>query len=164
MNTQQNLVTLNLSDAQISTIAAALTVIENEFGNSLVTLTPMQKRQASKMGERSVSFCQQTILALKQNRQILPANFDIDDAVADLTAREQLQPLFMRVAQLFQRLSDTDLALGSDVMAAALQGYRQLKISGRSAGLEPLQRELSSRFAQAKRSRKAPPTVTLPTS
>jgi hypothetical protein len=53
--------------------------------------------------------------------------------------------------QLTERASDTEVALGSDVMNCALQGYALLKVSGKNQGLEGLRKELGARFAKAAR-------------
>jgi hypothetical protein len=41
------------------------------------------------------------------------------------------------------------VARGADVMAAALEGYALLRVSGRASGLEDQRRELGSRFARS---------------
>jgi hypothetical protein len=52
----------------------------------------------------------------------------------------------MRLLRLTERAEDSDTALGSDVMSAALEGYALLRISGRNQGLEGLRDALSVRF------------------
>ena len=58
---------------------------------------------------------------------------------------------FIRATLLSDRASDTEVALGSDVMAMALQGYGLLKLIGRGEGLEPLRQQLGERFAKTSR-------------
>jgi hypothetical protein len=60
----------------------------------------------------------------------------------------------VRLSRLSDRASDTEIALGSDVMAMALRGYGLLKLTGRSEGLEPLRQQLGEQFAKAPRPRK----------
>jgi hypothetical protein len=103
------------------------------------------------MGEKSEAFCRQALRVLAQNPQVVPANVPLADAVADLNAMEQLRPRMVRLSRLSERASDTDVALGADVMAVALQGYSLLKLTGRVEGLEPLRRELGNRFARGSR-------------
>ncbi len=64
---------------------------------------------------------------------------------------EQLRPRRVRLSRLSERASDTDIALGSDVMSVALQGYSLLKLTDRVEGLEPLRHELGNRFARSAR-------------
>ena len=81
---------------------------------------------------------------------------------SDLTAREQLRPRMIRLSRLSERASDTDVALGSDVMTVALQGYGLLKLSGRAEGLEPLRQELGARFSKTSRRASQPTPAPLP--
>ena len=155
----QNLVTLNLTDAQLTAVDAALTELENQLAG-LIALPKATKMSLKKMGQKSEAFCRQTLLVLEQNPQIVPANVPLADAMADLNALEQLRPRMVRLSRLSERASDTDIALRSDVMAVALKGYSLLKLTGRSEGLEPLRRDLSLRFARS--SRPAPEPVSVP--
>lgn len=148
----QNLATLNLSDEQLAAIDAALTQLEQQL-TGLITLDFAEKSRAAKMGDRSESFTRQTLNVLDQNPEILPAGLGIAEARADLTARDRLRPRLLRLARLYARGQDTDTALGSDALSIALHGYRLLKLNGRAAGLEALQKELGSHFARARKTR-----------
>jgi hypothetical protein len=152
----QNLVTLNLTDAQLTAVDAALTELETQLAG-LIALPPPKKRSLKRMGQKSEAFCRQALRVLEQNPQIVPANVPLAEAIADLNALEQLRPRMIRLSRLSERASDTDVALGSDVMAVALQGYSLLKLTGRTEGLEPLRQELGVRFTKASR-RAAQPT------
>jgi hypothetical protein len=57
----------------------------------------------------------------------------------------------LRLARLSARGSDTEMALGSDVMSAALEGYALLKVSGRNQSLEALRAALGTRFVKKPR-------------
>ena len=146
----QNLVTLNLTDAQITAVNTALSELETQLAG-LISLSAPAKRSARKMGQKSEAFCRQTLRVLGQNPQIVPPNVPVADGVADLTALDALRPIMVRLSRLSDRASDTEMALGSDVMALALRGYGLLKLTGRSEGLEPLRQQLSIRFAKTAR-------------
>ena len=72
---------------------------------------------------------------------------------------DRLRPRLVRLARLSERASDTDAALGSDVMDVALQGYSLLKVTGRTEGLTALRKELGSRFAKSPRKPKEAKTA-----
>ncbi|HSU66175.1 MAG TPA: hypothetical protein VLJ39_04870 [Tepidisphaeraceae bacterium] len=158
----QSLVTLNLTDAQLTAADAALTELETQFAG-LIALDVAKRKSLKKMGRKSESFCRQAVRVLEQNPQIVPASVPVADAVAGLNALEALRPRMIRLARLSERATDTDIALGSDVMAVALQGYSLLKVSGRSQGLEGLRNELGVRFSKTPRQPKSgpPPVVAL---
>ncbi len=158
----QNLVTLNLTDAQLSAVDAALTELETQLAG-LIALPAATKRALRKMGPKSEAFCRRALDVLEQNPQIVPPNVPLADAIAALKALEQLRPRLIRLARLSERASDTDMALGSDVMAVALQGYNLLKMTGHSEGLDSLRQELSGRFARtSRRAQPVPAPVPVP--
>ena len=146
----QNLVALRLTEAQITAVDAALSELEKHLAG-LIALPTATKRSMRKMGPKSEAFCRQTLHVLEQNPQIVPPSVALADAIADMDALDQLRPRLIRLTRLFDRASDTEMALGSDVMVVALQGYSLLKLTGRAEGLEPLRQELSGRFTKVSR-------------
>lgn len=88
---------------------------------------------------------------LEQNPQVVPPSLGLRDALADLEALDRLRPRLQRLLRLTERASDTDTALGSDVMQLALQGYALLKVAGKNQGLEGLRKDLGTRFAKSAR-------------
>jgi hypothetical protein len=143
----QNIVTLNLTDAQLSAVDAALTELETQL-SGLIALVPSHKRGLRKMGEKSEAFCRQALRVLEQNPQLVPANVLAADAIGDLAAIDQLRPRMLRLGRLSERASDTNIALGSDVMTTALQVYAQIKLTGQGEGLAAVRRDLGTRFGR----------------
>ena len=150
----QNIVTLVLTDAQVKAASDALTALEGAL-TGLISLDVEQRRRLTKMGQKSEVFCRQAISVLAQNPQIVPPSLHVADAQADLLALDKLRPLLDRLQKLAERGSDTEIALGSDVMDVALEGYGLLKVSGKNQGLDGLRKELSSRWAKTRRATEA---------
>ena len=146
----QNIISLVMTEAQISTAMDALTALEGALAG-LISLDPEERRRLTKMGEKSEVFCRQAVSVLAQNPQIVPPSLHVADAQADLLALDRLRPVLDRLQKLAERGSDTEIALGSDVMDVALEGYALLKVSGRNQGLDGLRKELSSRWAKTRR-------------
>ncbi|MBP8132837.1 MAG: hypothetical protein KAY13_01070, partial [Zoogloea sp.] len=138
----QNLVSLHLSAAEIAAIEAALTTLENAF-KLFIELSADEKRGLAHMGDKSEAFCRQTLIVLAQNQQMLPPSFDLAEAENDLTSLDQLRPLIARLRQLMAKADDTETALGSDILSAALEGYAFAKIAGKGAGLETLREAMA---------------------
>ena len=147
----QNLISLTLTDAQLAAVDAALEALEANFGN-LLSLEASERRGLTKMGDKSEAFCRQTLMALVQNPQVVPGSLDLAEANQDLRTLDQLRPRLARLQRLGERASDTEMALGSDVMTASLMGYGLLKIAGKHQGLESLRKALSYRFKGGARS------------
>jgi hypothetical protein len=143
----QNLVSINLGAADLEALDTALATIQSVLGHG-VALTTQQRRDLTKMGDKSEAFCRQTLGLLANNPQVVPPNLGLPDALADLAALDALRPRLEKLRQLAERGADTELALGSDMMATALEGYALLKVSGKGEALKAARRDLSARFAR----------------
>ncbi|UXI70447.1 hypothetical protein [Tahibacter amnicola] len=145
----QNLLSLVLTDAQLAEADAALDALERAL-DDLISLTPDERRGLNRMGPKSEVFCRQVVAALQQNPQIVPPKMNVAEGAADLVAIDRLRPRLSRLLRITERADDTVAVLGSDVMSLALEGYAQLKVSGRNEGLDGLRKELSSRFRKSR--------------
>ena len=146
----QNIVSLVLTDEQINAAMDALTALEGALAG-LISLDAEERRRLTKMGQKSEVFCRQAISVLAQNPQIVPRSLQLADAQADLLALDRLRPVLDRLQKLAERGNDTEIALGSDVMDVALEGYGLLKVSGKNQGLDGLRKELSTRWSKTRR-------------
>jgi hypothetical protein len=141
----QNLIELNLAPETMASVNAALDTLEANL-TGLVALDPLQRRSLAKMGDKSEAFCRQAVVAFSQNPSVLPRNFDLDGFLNDLATLDTLRPMLVRVNRLYERLNDTEMAVGSDLMSNALEGYAVLKVAGKGEGLDSMRKALSARF------------------
>ncbi|MBB1087828.1 hypothetical protein H4F99_04915 [Lysobacter sp. SG-8] len=146
----QNLISLTLSEQDLADLDAAIATLQRVF-TPFVALQPSDRIELKKMGPKSREFCEQALTLLDNNRQMVPPNLGLDEALADRTALEHLRPRLQQLHQLVERADDTEMALGSDMMAIALEGYRLLEVSGKGEALKSARRELSTRFARKRR-------------
>jgi len=80
--------------------------------------------------------------------RLLPGVFDLDEMGRDLASHDALNERLTRLLQLVEKVRDTDTALGSDVMVAALAGYHFLKVAGKGEGLDAVNRDMGKRFGE----------------
>ena len=146
----QNLVSIEFSPAELDAIDGALAVLEAKL-DRLIVLTPEQRHKALKMGDKSEVFCRQTEMVLRQNPGMVPGDFSLDDYRLDLAALDALRPRLQRLRALTDRADDTELALGSDIMSAALDGYRFAKIAGKGTALDSLKEAMQVRLSRKPR-------------
>lgn len=146
----QNLVSLSFSAEDIAAIDAAIGTLENKFAH-LVQLSVDDRRSLTKMGEKSESVCRQTLMVLAQDAQVTPPGYDLAEAQRDLAVLDLLRPRFSRIRLLRSKADDTEMALGSDVLAAALEGYAIAKAFGKGAGLDSLKEAMATRFSGGRR-------------
>lgn len=143
----QNLASVHFDATQWQAVDQALATLESAFGPVLVALQGTgQRRRLAKMGDGSEAFCRKAFDAMRSNRDLLPGNFDIDEMGRDLGSHDALNERLTRLMQLVEKVRDTDTALGSDVMVAALAGYQFLKIAGKGEGLDAVNRDMGKRF------------------
>ena len=90
---------------------------------------------------------------MRQNPKLVNPALELEDAEADLKALDALRPRRQRLQQALERYEDTEALLGGDVMAAALEAYGLLKVSGKAQGLTGLRKDLGTRFKVSRRPR-----------
>lgn len=147
-------VSLSFTDAQLTAIDAALSELETQFAG-LIGLTNDERRALMKMGNKSETFCRQTMSLLSQNPQLVPPSLPLATSQQLLDAMDELRPRMQRLQRLGERVVDTDMAAGATVMRTALQGYALLKVSGKNQGLEGLRETVGERFARKPRAAEA---------
>ena len=141
----QNLISLRIDANRFSAIDAAVTALEKQL-DDFVELSVEQRRELLKLGPRSEVFCRATIDVMERNPGALPADFDLDAIREDRVAIDQVRPLLSRLRMLVSRVQDTEMALGSDLYKAALDGYRFAKATGAGAMLDELKLQASPLF------------------
>ena len=146
----QNLLSLELTDDQVALIGSSLDAVEGAL-TGLIALDNATRRQLTKMGDKSEAFVRQTLTVLAQNPDVVPSGLGLPEAQADLAAIERLRPILARLQRLVERAGDSEMALGSDLMSVALEGYSLLKTTGRNKGLEGTAEALGARFARGPR-------------
>lgn len=151
----QNRISLRFDDADLVTIEDAIATLEQRF-TGLIGLTPDERRELTKMGDKSEAFCRQAVITLGKHPDVLPRNFDVDEYRADLAALDALRPLLARLQRVYDRMVDSEMALGSDLMVASLEGYAHLKVAGRGDGLDTLKEALGARFNRKRRQEPEP--------
>ncbi|MGN5352104.1 hypothetical protein ACQ4P5_08155 [Ralstonia sp. L16] len=144
----QNLISYQLTSADLAAVDGALKTLEDRLA-SLIDLTPVQRRTLVKMGDKSEAFARKAVEVLNNNPNVLPGNFDLAELRRDLAGFDQLRSRLMRVARIHERMADSQLALGSDVMSATLEGYAFLKVAGQGEGLDAARKALAVRFSRA---------------
>ena len=143
----QNLISFQISAADLTAVDAALKSLEDKLVG-LIDLSTEQRSGVVKMGDKSEAFCRKAVEVLANNPGVLPANFSLAEMRRDLTAFDTLRPRLNRFEKLYERMRDSQLALGSDLMSASLEGYAFLKIAGKGEGLDMARKALSVRFSK----------------
>ncbi|MCT7308431.1 hypothetical protein [Ralstonia wenshanensis] len=142
----QNLISLQISTADLAAVDSALKSLEDKL-IGLIDLSTEQRSGVVKMGDKSEAFCRKAVEVLGNNPGVLPGNFNMAEMRRDLVAFDTLRPRLNRFEKLYERMRDSQLALGSDLMSASLEGYAFLKIAGKGEGLDMARKALSAQFS-----------------
>lgn len=108
------------------------------------------------MGEKSETFCRRTLVAMGENPGLIPADVDVAEAQRDMAQLDALRPHIVRLTKLLGRAEDSEMALGSDAMVTAPEGYALFKVLGKGSGLDALRKDMSVRFTRKTRATETP--------
>ncbi|KHK52831.1 hypothetical protein PI87_18700 [Ralstonia sp. A12] len=142
----QNLISFAPTTTDLAAIDGALKTLEDKL-IGLIDLSPTERHTLTKMGDKSEAFCRQAVEILGTNPNVLPPNFNVAEMRRDLAGFDTLRTRLIRIEKLTEKMRDSQLALGSDVMTAALEGYALLKVAGKGEALDTARKALSVRFS-----------------
>ena len=151
----QNLVSGTLTPAQKTAIDAAVQTILSNLP-ATVDLSPEQRHDLIKAGDKSQAFLSRCRDLVNQNPAWLPSTFPRTEFLADLALFEALAPVESEITQLLEKVSDTRMAAGSDAMMAALVLYGIAKAAGQGSNLDDTLAQVGGRFARKPRTKTTP--------
>ncbi|BCL35238.1 hypothetical protein [Nostoc sp. MS1] len=135
-----------LSPEDIKEIKAALQTIQNKLP-FLITLSMEERRKLVKMGDKSLAFVNNSIMAAQSNPEILPASFNVGEFVCDYQLATTLNEILISMRQITEQVDDTLLAVGSETMTSSLTVYDYVKTAAKKTpGLKSVAEQLGERF------------------
>jgi hypothetical protein len=127
----------------------AISTIETNL-HFLISLTNDERRTLFKAGPKRLSFVQNALTASQDNPDILPKSFDAAEFESDVELFAALTEIGTLVEQLFSKIDDTRLAVGSEAMDEASDVYNYVKAAvKKTPGLKPVADQLGQLFQQA---------------
>jgi hypothetical protein len=119
----------------------------------LLALTPAERRELPKMGEKTIGFVEKAFDFARQNPYLLPPYLGIDAFGADFSDAHGLWTLLNAVRQLEEAIDDTEMIAGSEAYQAALVFYKSVKMAAAQdiPGAKAVYEELKTRFPGGKR-------------
>jgi hypothetical protein len=151
----QNLISAHLSQTEWADVDEVLGKLQGMLAPLLVAVTPADKRAMVKMGDGSEAFCRKAVDVMEENLALMPRGFDLAEMRRDLSTHDAVNARVVKLTRLLEQLRNAEMALGSDVMVSALEGYAVLKAVGKGDGVEALKKLLGKRFAMGPREAKA---------
>jgi hypothetical protein len=119
----------------------------------IVALTPAERHELPKMGEKTISFVEKAYDFAKQNPNFVPPYLDITAFGTDFEDAHGLWTLVNSIRQLEENAGDTEMTAGSEAYQAALVFYKSVKMAAAQdvPGAKAVYEELKTRFPGGKR-------------
>ncbi len=145
---QTNLVSFNIPEADLTEIRAAIEVLMTKLLPLLKTLSPEERMEMPKMGDKTVSFVQKTLEYCRQNPDLAPPFLNLDELAKDVAAVVLLRSLFQPLSQINDGLSDTMMLSGSEAYSGSLMFYNSSRNAMKSKiqKAETIYNDLQARF------------------
>ena len=123
----------------------------------MLALTPAERRELPKMGEKTIGFVEKAYDFARQNPNLVPPYLDLDAFGVDFSDAHGLWTLLNSVQQLEETIDDTEMTAGSEAYQAALVFYKSVKMAAAQdiPGAKAIYEELKTRFPQGGRPRAA---------
>ena len=153
-----NRIHASLSDTDRDAILAAVALITSKLP-FLDDLTPTERRDLPKLGDKSAGFVHHADVLARQDDSFLPRNFDLPEFQSDAALFAALAPIRAALIQLTEKVDDTTMLVGSEAYVAALIVYQNAQINGQGEGFDQLLDELSRRFARHAKKPATPSTT-----
>ncbi|MDR1400354.1 MAG: hypothetical protein LBJ41_10565 [Treponema sp.] len=122
-----------------------------------LALTPVERRELPKMGEKTIGFVEKAYDFARQNPGLVPPYLDLDAFGVDFADAHGLWTLLNSVRQLEEAIDDTEMTAGSETYQAALVFYNSVKMAAAQdiPGAKAVYEELKTRFPQTGRPKPA---------
>jgi hypothetical protein len=108
-------------------------------------------QEMNKLGPKSRAFAEACLTASGQFQDILPRRFERGPFEQDLALFDALEAPFLAIQDLFERVNDTRMLVGSDAMESALEVYHYVKGAPGAGELNDTYATLRSRFKKTRR-------------
>jgi hypothetical protein len=122
--------------------------LQHGKNTNLKTLSPEDRQELPKMGNKTVVFVQKALDHCKQNPELVPPFLNVDELAVDVKAVESIRSLYQPLLQITEALADTMTLSGSEAYSGALIFYSSIKSAKKSkiAKAEVIYDDLSARF------------------
>ena len=143
-----NRISLNIPEADIEKIQAAVKVLQDLLEPHLVDLGPDERRVLPKMGDKTVSFVDKALEYARTNPELCPPFVNVEEFERDMAAVDLLLKLQRPLAQIADLVDDSLLLAGSEAYSAALACYHTIKGAARLnvAGAGTIAEDLGRQF------------------
>jgi hypothetical protein len=119
----------------------------------LLSLTPTERRDLLKMGDKTLSFVEKAQAYAHQYPELCPSYLSVTELDADMADATGLRRVHIAAKQLSDDIDDTVMVAGSEAYQAALVFYNAVKAAAVQdiPGAKEVYSDLKTRFPRVKR-------------
>lgn len=147
-NLQNNRVSASLAQQEVEDLKSLIRQIEAKLP-FLLGLTNDERRLLPKISRSNKLFVDETLQACADNASLLPGYLNVEEMRKDYALYRALGDVLQPLAQLYEKVRDTQMLAGSEAYSTALMSYRMFQMAGKSGmpGMDAVVSRLSERFA-----------------
>ncbi len=124
-----NLISFELTAAELTEIDAAIENISKIIAPKVVNLTPEERKQYGRIGNRTENWIDKVKGYMDGNESLVPAYINKPEHDKDYAARKALQPRLNKLNAIVEGLDDTQKLISSDLYQNSIAFYRNMKIT-----------------------------------
>ena len=145
---QNNRISAALTAQDVQDILAAIQVIENKLP-FIVGLTADERKTLPKINRQNKLFVDDALQACANNASLLPTYVSVGEMQKDYDLYRTLEQVLQPLAQLYEKVRDTQILTGSESYSSALTVYKlfQMAAAVGMPGMDTIVAQLSERFA-----------------
>jgi secreted Zn-dependent insulinase-like peptidase len=148
---KENLVSLNITPADMQEIRSAITTLELKLLPYLLEISNQEKKELPKMKDKTVAFVTKATEHAEQNPQLVPPFISVEELRKDLEAVETLRKVLNPLEKICKSVDDTMLVAGSEAYKSALAFYNSVKAGQRlnASGAKEVYDDLKVQFEKS---------------
>jgi hypothetical protein len=137
-----------IDPADLQAVKDAIDVINEKLVPILIALTPEERRELAKMGDKTVAFVTKAVEYMQEYPELVPNYVPVEPAQIDLAAVKTLLPINSQFTKLEEMTSDSSMLSGSEAYGSALSFYNAVKLQAKEnvPGAKNVYEDLKARF------------------
>lgn len=148
----ENIVSVKITPQDMQTVLDALKLVETTLKPYLIALTPNERKNKLKMGDKSFPFVEKVTEYVVSNPEFVPSYMNVNNLQVDFSAVNELTQIIRQTDQLSSTLNDTILLSGSEAYTNSLIYYNSVKQAAKNniPNAKPIYNDLKKRFDKIK--------------
>jgi hypothetical protein len=126
-----NLISISFTDAELTAIDDALTIIEAAIRGKMINLTPDERKQYGRIGNRTENWVVKNKGHMDRNPTLIPGYVSKPEFDKDYKTRRDIEPRLSRLAVIYESLDDTQKLISTDIYHTCLAFYNGLKLASK---------------------------------